>query len=96
MKMADMFISEVVKTGKLRNEWFGRNKVLILKQNWDFYFEEGYTKGLPCLNESGDAFYVIYDSFDDLTTANRSKTCLTLNEAIKLAEKMISFQIVWE
>lgn len=96
MKMAAKFISEIVKTGQFNKEWLGRKKVLILKQNWDFYFEEGYTEGQPCLNENGEGFYVIYDSFEDLQASNRSKTCLNLNEAIDLAEKMIESQIVWE
>ena len=70
-------------------------ELCILKQNWDYFYEEGYEES-PDLNENGYAFYVIFGNFKDLKNANRSSTCLSIEEAITLAETKISSSIHWD
>lgn len=69
--------------------------IYILIQNWDYFYEEGYDKEPPDLNEEGLAYYVIFGGFDELKKSNRSSTCLSINEAITLAEAKIYSTICW-
>lgn len=85
----------IVKSGYWYYDNEVKKNIQICKQNWDFYFEEEYDDGTPDLNEEGEAFYVIYDDYEDIRYANRSRTCLSLNEAIKLAESTIEI-IYWD
>lgn len=70
-------------------------KVSIVKQNWDSFFEEGYDD-TPELDESGEAYYVIWGEFQDIIYANRSKTCLSLDEALTLANGSLDQPISWD
>lgn len=70
-------------------------KVSIVKQNWDSFFEEGYDD-TPELNESGEAYYVIWGEFQDIIYANRSRTCLSLDEALTLASGSLDQPISWD
>jgi hypothetical protein len=67
---------ETIKKGV----WFYDNiieiPVSIIKQNWDYYFEEGYTEGEPHLNSEGFAFYVVGND-----NASRSETFYTIGVA---------------
>ena len=91
--MSNSLKYRIEKIGLWKTE-SGSNTVYILKQNWDFYFEEGYDDA-PDLNEAGEAFYVIWGDFQDVLYANRSKTCLSMPEAIKLAEDMYPGKVIW-
>jgi hypothetical protein len=91
--MSNSLKYRIEKIGLWKTE-SGSNTVYILKQNWDFYFEEGYDDA-PDLNEAGESFYVIWGDFQDVLYANRSKTCLSMPEAIKLAEDMYPGKVIW-
>lgn len=69
-------------------------KVFIIKQNWDFFFEDGNDKN-PDLNDAGEAHYVIWGGFQDILYANRSRTCLSLEEACSHADNLLSGRIDW-
>ena len=71
-------------------------ELCILKQNWDYFYEEGYEEESPDINKNGHAFYVIFGNFQDLKNANRSRTCLSLEEAISLAKTKVSSSIYWD
>lgn len=85
---------EIIKKG----HWLYNNEIPIsieiVKQNWDFYYEEGYENEPPDLNELGEAYYVIFDDYTDIRYATRSHTCLSLNEAIEYAESKIE-SVTW-
>lgn len=90
------YFSEIVKTGLAFSDALGYVSVKILKQNWDFYYDEGYDDEAPDLNEQGIAYYVIYGAYDDISYANRSRTCLSESEAIQFAEQSLHTKINWE
>jgi len=70
--------------------------ILIIKQNWDNYYEQGYDSDPPDLNEAGEAYYLVYDGPDEQGSYHpRSKTCLSLQEALRLAEETIVGDIRW-
>ena len=78
--------------------------VRILQQNWDYYFEEGYDDDPPDLNPDGYAFYAVYgpqlppepaNPRQEARYALRSRTCLSLEEAIKIAEESVEGPIAW-
>src|SRR3989337_1861006 len=70
--------------------------VWVIKQKSDFYHEEGFDPDPPDLNDEGNAFYVLYGLHADIhQLATRSKTCLSLDEAIKEAERVLA-RVNWE
>ena len=71
-------------------------KISIIKQNWDHYYEPAYDDGEPVIDKDGFAYYVIYGDYDDLLYANRSKTCITLDEAFDLAINSTDYEIIWK
>lgn len=87
---------EIVKKGYWLYDNDIKKPISILKQNWDFYYEEGYENEPPDLNSDGEAYYVIFDNFSDLRYANRSQTCFSEKEAIALAENKVTGKISWE
>lgn len=85
---------EIIKKGYWLYNNDVRKPIEICKQNWDFYYEEGYENEPPDLNELGEAYYVLFDDYTDIRYANRSHTCLSLNEAVELAENKAD-RITW-
>lgn len=91
--MEDKF-EKIIKQGSWK--YNGEKKdIYIIIQNWDYFYEEGYDEEPLDLNEEGLAYYVIFGGFDELKNSNRSSTCLSINEAITLAEAKISSTICW-
>ena len=86
---------DIVKKGKWLYNSSVYKSIFIIKQNWDFFYEEGYDDDAPDLNENGEAFYVIMGAYHDIKYANRSQTCLSLEEAMKLAKDKILSNIEW-
>ena len=68
----------------------------VIKQNWDFYYEDGYEDEPPDLNDNGEAYYVIFGEYSDIRYANRSRTCLSIEEALSLAKEKTNDKITWE
>ena len=88
--------SKVIKKGTWLYDDTIPTRVEIIKQNWDYYFEEGYDDLPPDLNENGEAFYVIFGEYSNLVDAKHSQTCFSENEAFELAEKISQGNIKWE
>ncbi len=85
---------EIIRKGYYINNSI-KSSIFILKQNWDFFYEEGYDEEMPDLDENGFAYYVIYGDYTDLLYANRSTTCVSIREALELAEETINANILW-
>lgn len=68
--------------------------VWIIRQDWDFYFEEFYEGG-PDVDSDGWASYAIYSVGNDrLTATSRSRTCLSRQEAFAVAETVLP-EVEW-
>jgi hypothetical protein len=88
-------IQSIVKKGNWKYANTVLKPVVIIKQNWDYYFEDGYTEGEPHLNSGGFAFYVVFDEpLEDGSYMSRSETLYSLNEAVKFAENQVG-EITW-
>lgn len=73
-----------------------KKPIEIIKQNWDFYFEEGYDEDKPDLNDKGEVYYVIWDDYYDIRYANRSQSFLSIDEALQFIKENIKGKIVWK
>ena len=94
----------VVKTGTWLYDGQVEKPVRILRQTWDYYHEDGYDEEPPDLNDEGFAFYAVYGEPDAPEPGrddrgpdwfSRSPTCLSLAEAVAVAEKAIGSAIAW-
>ena len=95
--MAESRIQEIVLKGSWLYDNSIKKAVRILRQNWDQYYEEGYSEGGPHLNEDGFAYYVAYDEpSEDGSYFSKSETLYSLQEAINKAEEKTSGKISWE
>ena len=76
----------------------------ILRQTWDYYHEPGYDPDPPDLDGEGHAYYAVYGAaippapdspyrHDDWPS--RSRSCLSLEEAVALAEATVGPGIDW-
>ncbi len=63
--------------------------VRIIVQDWDYHSEKGYDEDPPNLNDAGEEFCVVYETSTGNDSMFRSRTCLSLDEAIELAENTI-------
>jgi hypothetical protein len=69
----------------------GQGHVWIIRQDWDFYYEEFYADG-PDLNEQGWAYYALYGIESDVDRhTSRSQTCLSESEAVERAESAFDY-----
>jgi hypothetical protein len=98
------FEAKIIKVGTWLYDGKVENSVRILQQNWDSYYEEGYSDGPPDLNAEGHAFYVVYGAPLSAEPGSlratdhygsRSRTCLSLEEAVKLAETTLVGPVSW-
>ena len=80
----------VVRTGTWLYDGAVPMAVEILQQNWDYYLEEDFDDEPPVLNDAGLAFYVVYGG-----GTSRSRTCLSLQEAVELAAATVGDTLVW-
>ncbi len=94
----------VVKTGTWLYDDQVEKPVRILRQTWDYYHEEGYDEEPPDLNDEGFVFYAVYGESRrpepgredrEPDWFSRSRTCLSLEEAVAVAEKAIGSAITW-
>jgi hypothetical protein len=72
-------------------------RVRILVQNWDYYFEEEFDPDPPSLSHEGLAYYVVYGEPSERGEYHsRSRTCLSIGEAMSVAEATVQQRIQWE
>ena len=94
--MKKKLIRKTVKSGVWLYDGVVETSVRIIEQNWDQYHEDGYTTDPPDLNEDGYAYYVVYgDTVLEGHYRHLSRTCLSLREAVELAEETILGPIDW-
>lgn len=87
---------KVIKSGTWLYDGQVEKPILIIRQNWDYYHEEGYDPDPPDLNKAGEAYYLVYDGPDEQGRYHpQSKSCLSLEEAVRLAEGTIMGDIRW-
>lgn len=82
--------SRVVRRGKWLYDGTVEMPLEIVAQNWDYYYEDGYEESPPSLNDSGEAYYVMYGG------PMPSRTCLSLAEAIKPAHELLPPPVAWD
>jgi hypothetical protein len=87
--------AEIVKSGTWLYDRLVPHGVWIVRQNFDYYWEEGYEDEPERLNEDGELFQFL------ITHETRIRTvvfpgCFTLDEAIALAEKTVQHRIPWD
>ncbi len=96
--------AEVVKVGTWLYDENVEMSVRIIRQNWDYYYEEGYDDEPPRLNSEGHAYYVDYGApippkpgnpYQQVGYPSRSRTCLSLEEALELAHQGVPSEITW-
>jgi len=94
----------LMKTGTWLYDGQVEKPVRIIRQTWDYYYEEGYDEQQPCLNDEGYVYYAVYGEpnapepgLEDRGPRwfSRSHGCLSLEEAVALAERTIGSKIAW-
>jgi hypothetical protein len=84
--------AEIVKSGTWLYDELVPHGVWILRQNFDYYWEEGFEDEPVRLNQDGELFQVL------ITHETRIRNvvfpaCFTLDEAVTLAEKTVQHRI---
>jgi len=92
--MSKLWVKIIEKGFWKRDDQF--YNLYIIEQNWDYFYEDRYDNEPPDLNENDLAYYIIYGDFIEVKNANRSRTCLSKDEAIDVAESTILYKINWE
>ena len=87
--------AEIVKSGTWLYDERVPHGVWIVRQNFDFHWDEGFEDEPERLNQDGELFQVL------ITHETRIRTvvfpaCFTLDEAVALAEKTIHHRITWD
>jgi hypothetical protein len=85
--------AEIVKQGTWLYDDQVPWEVWIVKQNFEYHYEEGYEDGSEELNSDGEAFQVVYAK--DGQSNGKGPARLSLQEAISAAEEAVSTGIVW-
>lgn len=83
----------LIKEGYFLYNNIQKIRITIVKQNWDFYFEEGYSDENPHLNDEGFAYYVIFNFENDFEYLSRSSTFYSEKEAVNYIEK--NYEVIW-
>lgn len=88
-------MQRIVKEGKWRysDDYF--EKIIIVEQNWDEFYEEGYSDFLPNLNEQGLVYFIhygnyYYNEYNNISSSSISIPFLSQKDAELFAEKAVS------
>ena len=96
--------AKVVRVGTWLYDASVEKAVRIIRQNWDYYYEEGYSIDPPDLNADGYAFYAVYGApwlpepgspSRPTDYFSRSRTCRSLDGFVEVAETTIAGPITW-
>jgi hypothetical protein len=85
--------AEIVKSGTWVYGDSVIHEVWIVKQNFDFYYEEGFDSEPEQLNENGETYHVIFASAGRVRSVTTARH--TLAESIALAEEKLPKGITW-
>jgi hypothetical protein len=84
--------AQIVKSGTWAYDGTSLHEVWIVRQNFDFYDDEGY-QDTSCVSPDETVFQVLY-AYDG-EKQSVSRVCRSLEEAITLAEETCS-KITWD
>ncbi len=84
--------TEIVKSGTWLYDNAIPHEVWIVKQNFEYHYEEGYEDGPEQLNADGEAYQVVYSRDGRVSALGPAR--LSLEEAIAAAEAITS-TITW-
>jgi hypothetical protein len=85
--------TEIVKSGTWLYDGLVPTETWIVKQNFEFHYEEGFEDGPETLNEDGECFRVV--TARNGTKIGSGEETLTLAEAVVAAEQTAP-GIVWD
>ena len=87
--------AEIVKSGRWLYDEQVPHEVWIVRQNFDFHYDEGYEDEPERLNQDGEVFQVLI-ARENMVENVVSPACFTIDEAVTLAEKVIQHNIMWD
>lgn len=88
--------TEVLREGTWMYDRSVQCRVRIVRRDWDYYYEEGFDTDTPDLSAERWAYYVEFEiPRASGTFGQPSKTCLSLAEAVALAESTAAGGIRW-
>ena len=87
-------IAEIVKSGTWQYHECVSHEVWIVKQNFDFYFDEGFEDAPEDLNEDGELFQVVVAR--DGKVRSVSLAFHSIEEAVAKAHQIIPQGIEWD
>jgi hypothetical protein len=87
-------LTEIVKFGTWMYDGTVPYEVWVVKQNFEYHYEEDYADGPEQLNDHGEAFQVVYARNGRMAGLGSAK--LSLQEAMAAAEQAISSGIDWK
>lgn len=92
-------MQKIVNEGKWRykDEFF--EKIIIVEQDWDEFYEEGYSDFSPNLNEKGLVYFIHYGDYDyneynNISSKSISAPFLSQKDAEVFAENTVS-DLIW-
>ena len=87
--------AEIVKTGTWLYDNQVPHEVWIVRQNFDFYYEEGYEDGPEVLNPEGELFNLVF-AFDG-NVRSVGPAAMSLEEAVTEAnQRLAQHQLIWD
>jgi phosphodiesterase/alkaline phosphatase D-like protein len=84
----------IVKSGTWLYDKAIPTEVWIVKQNFDYYYEEGFEDESEKLNENGEVFQILIARDGEVLTVARA--FLSLEEAVRKACAIIPETIQWD
>lgn len=92
-------MQKIVKEGSWKYSGTHFEKVIIVEQDWDQFYEEGYNEGEPYLNSEGIVYYVHFgehwlNEFGHISSRGAIVPFLSLNDAMVHAENELS-ELKW-
>jgi hypothetical protein len=87
--------AEIVKSGTWLYDEQVPHEVWIVRQNFDFYYDEGFEDEPERLNQDGELFQVLITRETKIRNVV-FPACFTIDEAIALAERVIQHKITWD
>jgi|SRR5579862_9892753 hypothetical protein len=84
--------AQIIKSGTWLYDGISPHEVWIVKQNFDYYDDEGY-QDTPCIDPDEEVFQVLFAYEGHVQSV--SLVCKSLGEAIIIAEKKCP-KVVWD
>lgn len=86
--------AEIMRSGTWQYDELVVHEVWLLKQNFDFYYDEGFEDGPEGLNEDGDLFQVVVAR--DGKVLSVGLAFHSIEEAVAKAHQIIPQGIRWD